>query len=168
MIKLRRLIRWGDRYGMNIAAKVGMNQGVSVQIFPELNDFPVANPEHMRPFAVEPTSGWHQAAGRMAQHSHEIWGADNFSWRDGLEPHMSGERFEIFFGCRKTFAFATPREERRVRVGKPINIWIACGEDRLKITAFERVIVRISTQAGHCFRFEGGRASDLKPDTIPK
>ena len=28
--------------------------------------------------------------------------------------------------------------------------------------------LRIPTQPGHCFRFEGGRASDLKPDTIPK
>jgi len=91
VMKLRRLIRWGYRYGVDVATEVGLNQSVSVQIFPELDDFSVANPEHMHPFIVEPSSGWPQAAGRMAQHSHEIWGSDNFSRRDGIESHMGGE-----------------------------------------------------------------------------
>jgi hypothetical protein len=41
---------------------------------------------------------------------------------------------------------------------------------RVLISRLEHLasVVRIPTQAGHCFRFEGGRVSDLKPDTIPK
>jgi hypothetical protein len=40
MMKLRRLIRRGDRYRVDVATEVGLNQSVSVQIFSELDDFP--------------------------------------------------------------------------------------------------------------------------------
>ena len=63
---------------------------MGVQILAEFRDFSVLDLKNMRPFGVEPTSGRRQAAGRMAQHSNEILGADNFSRRDGLAITFNG------------------------------------------------------------------------------
>ena len=133
MMKLCRLIRRRGRYGMDITAEVGPNQGGVLQILPELDDFPVGeNPERMA-FAVKRPAD-RASSGRLTQHHKSGAAIMSRGVGDG-EFHMGGEFFEILLSCRNTFAFAAPRDERRVRVGKPSDIWIVCGEDRLKVTA---------------------------------
>ena len=60
MSKSPSLIRWSYRYRVDVAAKVGLNQGVCVQIFPDFHNLSVLDFKDA-PMRIEPISRWHQA-----------------------------------------------------------------------------------------------------------